>query len=99
MQDVTYADVQCGGYTDGGIVGSSPAALHAPATAGDDVTLYWTLWPESHYGALTTYMARCPDTGCDTWMPNSTEVWFKIAESGMTSTFVPEPLISVLSEV
>lgn len=67
--DVTLQDVQCGGYTDGGIVGSSPAALHAPAAAGSDVTLAWTLWPESHFGALVTYMARCPDEGCQDFMP------------------------------
>lgn len=71
VQDVTYQDLQCGGYTDGGINGSSPAALHAPAAAGSDVTLYWTLWPESHFGALVTYMARCPDTGCSDYMPYS----------------------------
>lgn len=43
VQNVTSADVQCGGDSADGIVGSSPAALHAPATAGSDVTLYWTL--------------------------------------------------------
>ncbi|KAH8898331.1 endoglucanase IV precursor [Thozetella sp. PMI_491] len=83
VTDVTIADVQCGGYSDGGIVGSSPAALHAPAAAGSDVTLHWTLWPDSHFGALVTYMARCPDTGCQDFMPNSTAVWFKIAEGGL----------------
>ncbi|KAF7522777.1 hypothetical protein G7054_g12032 [Neopestalotiopsis clavispora] len=83
VQDVTYQDLQCGGYTDGGVNGSSPAALHAPAEAGSDVTLFWTLWPESHFGALVTYMARCPDTGCNDYMPESDAVWFKIAESGL----------------
>ncbi|CAN8104166.1 unnamed protein product [Discula destructiva] len=84
VMDVMSADVQCGGYTEGGVPGSSPAALHAPVTAGSDVTLHWTLWPSTHWGALITYMARCPDTGCDAWMPESSAVWFKIAESGMT---------------
>ncbi|KAK6218749.1 Lethal(2) giant larvae sro7 [Pestalotiopsis sp. IQ-011] len=83
VQDLTYQDLQCGGYTDGGVNGSSPAALHAPAEAGSDVTLFWTLWPESHFGALVTYMARCPDTGCTDYMPESDAVWFKIAESGL----------------
>lgn len=68
MTNITVADVQCGGDYVDGIVGSSPAALHAPATAGSDVTLYWTLWPDSHYGAVVTYMARCPDTGCQDYM-------------------------------
>ncbi|KAF3763853.1 family 61 glycoside hydrolase [Cryphonectria parasitica EP155] len=81
--DVTLIDVQCNGDSADGIIGSEPAPLHAPATAGETVTLYWTLWPDSHYGALVTYMARCPDTGCQDWLPNSTDVWFKIAESGM----------------
>ncbi|KAK9777634.1 putative Glycosyl hydrolase family 61-domain-containing protein [Seiridium cardinale] len=83
VEDITYSDLQCGGYTDGGVNGSSPAALHAPAEAGSDVTLYWTLWPDSHFGALVTYMARCPDTGCTDYMPDSDAVWFKIAESGL----------------
>ncbi|KAJ4415938.1 hypothetical protein N0V82_007059 [Gnomoniopsis sp. IMI 355080] len=84
VTNITVADIQCGGDYVDGIVGSSPAALHANATAGSDVTLYWTLWPDSHYGAVVTYMARCPDTGCQDYMPNSTSVWFKIDEIGMT---------------
>lgn len=49
VTDVSYADLQCGGDTANGIVGSSPAALHAPVTAGSDVTLHWTLWPDRYY--------------------------------------------------
>jgi hypothetical protein len=71
VEDVTLSDLQCGGYTAGGVKGSSPAALHAEAAAGSDVKLYWTLWPESHVGPSMTYMARCPDTGCDKYMPES----------------------------
>lgn len=71
VEDVTISDIQCGGYAAGGINGSKPAALHADATAGSDVELYWTLWPESHMGPTITYMAKCPDTGCDKWMPES----------------------------
>jgi hypothetical protein len=74
VQDVTIADVQCGGYTEGGIVGSSPAALHAEVAAGTDVKLYWTLWPDSHVGPTITYMAKCPDAGCDKWMPGTAYV-------------------------
>ncbi|KAH8652046.1 glycoside hydrolase family 61 protein [Xylariales sp. PMI_506] len=86
VTDVTYADLQCGGWTDGGIVGSSPAALHASATAGSTVTLHWTLWPDSHVGPTITYMARCPDTGCQDYMPGTNAVWFKIAEAGRDGT-------------
>lgn len=71
VQDVTLSDIQCGGYTAGGFKGSSPAALHAEAEAGSEVKLYWTLWPDSHVGPTITYMARCPDTGCDKYMPES----------------------------
>ncbi|KAI1852506.1 hypothetical protein JX265_011141 [Neoarthrinium moseri] len=86
VTDVTYDDLQCGGYTDGGIVGSSPAALHAPAAAGSKVTLHWTLWPDSHVGPVVTYMAKCPSSGCTGYMPGKDKVWFKIAESGRTGT-------------
>jgi hypothetical protein len=71
VQDVTLSDLQCGGYAEGGLPGSSPAALHANVTAGSDVKLYWTLWPDSHVGPTITYMAKCPDTGCNNWMPGS----------------------------
>ena len=71
VQDVTLADLQCGGYSEGGIVGSSPAALHAEVAAGSEVSLKWTLWPDSHVGPLVTYMARCPDAGCNNYMPKT----------------------------
>ncbi|KAK7742956.1 hypothetical protein SLS63_000524 [Diaporthe eres] len=86
VTDVTYADLQCGGYTDGGIVGSQPAALHATAAAGSTSTLYWTLWPDSHVGPVVTYMARCPDAGCQSYQPGTSAVWFKIAEGGRSGT-------------
>jgi hypothetical protein len=71
VEDVTLADLQCGGYTAGGIVGSSPAALHADVAAGSKVDLYWTQWPDSHVGPTVTYMAKCPDTGCTDYMPGT----------------------------
>ncbi|KAJ1333124.1 Auxiliary Activity family 9 (formerly GH61) [Microdochium nivale] len=86
VESVTLADIQCGGYSAGGVVGSSPAALHAPAAAGSKVTLKWTLWPESHVGPTITYMARCPDSGCNNWMPGTSAVWFKIHQQGRQGT-------------
>jgi hypothetical protein len=71
VEDVSSVDLQCGGYSAGGIVGSKPASLHADAQAGSKVTLEWTLWPDSHVGPSITYMARCPDSGCDNYMPGS----------------------------
>jgi hypothetical protein len=63
-----------------------PAPLHADATAGSAVTLRWTLWPDSHVGPLITYMARCPDTGCQDWSPGTDAVWFKVHEGGREGT-------------
>ena len=71
IENVAISDVQCGGYAAGGLPGSSPAALHAEVAAGTDVKLFWTQWPDSHVGPTITYMAKCPDTGCDKWMPGS----------------------------
>ncbi|KAJ2893039.1 Polysaccharide monooxygenase Cel61a [Zalerion maritima] len=86
VEDVTLIDLQCGGYTAGGISGSEPAVLHAPAEAGSTVDLYWTLWPDSHVGPMLTYMARCPDSGCAEWLPEEAAVWFKVAEGGREGT-------------
>jgi hypothetical protein len=46
VEDVTLIDLQCGGYTAGGIVGSAPAALTAPVAPGSTVSLLWTQWYE-----------------------------------------------------
>lgn len=86
VENVAISDVQCGGYAAGGAAGSSPAALHAEAAAGSDVKLWWTLWPESHVGPSVTYMAQCPDSGCNNWMPESSAVWFKVQEQGRDGT-------------
>jgi hypothetical protein len=86
VEDVSSIDVQCNGYSAGGVVGSKPAALHADAAAGSTVTLFWTQWPDSHVGPIITYMARCPDTGCQNWQPASSKVWFKVQEEGRQGT-------------
>lgn len=86
VEDVTSIDLQCNGYSAGGTNGSEPAALHATVAAGSTVNLQWTLWPDSHVGPTLTYMARCPDTGCDAWLPGSEAVWFKVQEAGRTGT-------------
>ncbi|KAG4423533.1 hypothetical protein IFR04_003356 [Cadophora malorum] len=87
VEDLTSIDIQCGGYTAGGIVGSSPAKLTAgPVAAGSKVDLYWTLWPESHMGPVITYMALCPGGDCTTFEPESDAVWFKVQEAGRTGT-------------
>lgn len=51
IDDLNSIDLQCGGYSAGGIVGTTPAKLHAgPVAAGSKVSLDWTLWPSSHKG-------------------------------------------------
>ncbi|CAP71839.1 uncharacterized protein PODANS_6_7780 [Podospora anserina S mat+] len=67
VENVDSIDVQCN-------AGSVPAPLHAPAAAGSTVTLHWTLWPDSHMGPVITYMARCPDSGCQNWSPGTSYV-------------------------
>ncbi|KAK4125784.1 lytic polysaccharide monooxygenase [Parathielavia appendiculata] len=79
VEDVTSSAVTCN-------AGAEPAPLHAIAAAGSTVTLRWTLWPDSHVGPVITYMARCPDTGCQNWNPGNSAVWFKIKEGGREGT-------------
>lgn len=68
---VTWDDIQCGGDLADGIDGSSPANLTADVTAGSTVNLYWTLWPTSHVGPTITYMARCDNDDCASYMPGN----------------------------
>ncbi|KFA63714.1 hypothetical protein S40285_07105 [Stachybotrys chlorohalonatus IBT 40285] len=82
VEDVTSADIQCNGFN----TGSEPAPLHATVAAGSTVNLRWTLWPESHVGPSLTYMAKCPDSGCNDYMPGDDAVWFKIQEAGREGT-------------
>jgi len=71
VENVSSIDLQCGGISSEGVVGSEPAPLHAPVRAGDVVNLRWTHWPDSHMGPVITYMARCPDGGCHGWLPGN----------------------------
>jgi hypothetical protein len=72
IQDLTLIDIQCGGYTAGGAVGSSPAKLTAgPVAAGSTISLHWTLWPTSHVGPVITYLARCANDDCATYVPGT----------------------------
>ncbi|OLN87460.1 Polysaccharide monooxygenase Cel61a 7 [Colletotrichum chlorophyti] len=101
VEDVTSIDIQCGGYSAGGVKGSSPAALVAKAAAGSDVTLHWTLWPESHIGPVITYMAKCPEAGCSSWQPGTDKVWFKVQEGGRdgtSNTWAATPLMKAGNE-
>ncbi|KAB5590486.1 Polysaccharide monooxygenase [Ceratobasidium theobromae] len=82
VEDVTLIDVQCNGYTAGGLAGSTPAPAVAVAAAGTNVALNWTTWPDSHVGPVITYMARAP-SDVTSWNPGTDAVWFKVAEQGL----------------
>lgn len=87
ITDVSIADIQCGGWTAGGIVGSKPAKLYVgPVAAGSSVSLRWTLWPDSHKGPLITYLAKCPNNDCTNWLPGTAAVWFKVHHAGRVGT-------------
>ncbi|KAK3297632.1 glycosyl hydrolase family 61-domain-containing protein [Chaetomium fimeti] len=85
-RDVTSIDLQCGGISSEGTVGSEPAPLHATAEAGSTVNLKWTLSSNSHMGPALTYMARCPDEGCDKWLPGEEPVFYKVHHDGRHTT-------------
>ncbi|CAA7259330.1 unnamed protein product [Cyclocybe aegerita] len=84
VSDPSLIDIQCNGWTEGGVIGSAPAPLYATFSAGSRVSLNWTTWPESHVGPVITYMARAP-SDVTKWNPGSDPVWFKVDESGKTA--------------
>jgi len=87
IEDLSLIDLQCGGYTAGGISGSSPAKLQGgPVAAGSTVSLQWTLWPTSHSGPVLSYMAKCPNNDCTSYSPGTDAVWFKIQHTGRDGT-------------
>ncbi|KAG8893243.1 Esterase/lipase/thioesterase, partial [Tulasnella sp. 408] len=89
VTDMSLIDIQCNGWSEGGVIGSSPAPLYAtPAPAGSTVTLQWTDWPDTHIGPVITYMAKVPSgQSVTSWSPGTSAVWFKVAEAGLdTST-------------
>ncbi|KAI0769358.1 glycoside hydrolase family 61 protein [Trametes elegans] len=84
VTDLSLIDIQCNGYTDGGEPGSAPAPIFATVTAGAEVKLNWTTWPDSHVGPVITYLARAP-SDITQWQPGTDAVWFKIDEAGKTA--------------
>ncbi|KAF7350226.1 hypothetical protein MVEN_01326000 [Mycena venus] len=84
ITDLSLIDVQCNGWSDGGVIGSTPAPLVATVAAGTTLGLNWTTWPDSHVGPMITYMALAP-TDITKWQPGNAAVWFKVAQSGKTA--------------
>lgn len=57
------------------------AALSAPVTAGSDIEIQWTTWPDSHHGPVITYLASCGGD-CST-VDKTTLEFFKIDAKGL----------------
>ncbi|KZV89121.1 family 61 putative glycoside hydrolase [Exidia glandulosa HHB12029] len=83
VQDLSLIDVQCNGYSEGGVVGSQPAPIFATVAAGSSLTLNWTTWP-ARQGPLITYMAKAP-SDITKWQPGSSAVWFKVHQAGYSN--------------
>ncbi|KAJ6613157.1 glycoside hydrolase family 61 protein [Mycena sp. CBHHK59/15] len=79
-----YYNIQCNGWSDGGVIGSTPAPIYGTVAAGTKMGLNWTAWPDSHAGPMITYMALAP-SNITAWLPGTSPVWFKVAESGKTA--------------
>ncbi|KAG8973378.1 Esterase/lipase/thioesterase [Tulasnella sp. 425] len=98
VTDMSLIDIQCNGWSEGGVIGSSPAPLYATAPAGSTVSLQWTEWPDSHVGPIITYMAKVPSgSSVTSWLPGTSAVWFKIDEAGLdlsTNTWAAIKLIA-----
>lgn len=85
-QDQSNGFVAPSKYTDPDIIchiGATPAPLAAKATAGTNLTIFWTHdWPVSHKGPILTYLAACPKTDCAT--ADKTQLrFFKIDAVGL----------------
>ncbi|KAJ5175280.1 Endoglucanase-4 [Penicillium canariense] len=64
------------------------AAISATVTAGSEVEIQWTTWPDSHHGPVITYLASC-NGDCST-VDKTTLEFFKIDATGLVDdTNVP----------
>lgn len=62
--------------------GATNAKISAEIAAGDNVSLQWTQWPDSHHGPVMDYLADCGDD-CST-VDKTTLKFFKIDGVGIT---------------
>ena len=60
VTDLSLIDVQCNGWSEGGVIGSAPAPLFATAAPGSTVTFNWTTWPDSHSGREHSHSTAYP---------------------------------------
>jgi len=61
---------------------SSNAKGYAVVAAGDNISLQWNTWPESHRGPVIDYLPDCGSTDCEAVDKNSLQ-FFKIGEVGL----------------
>lgn len=97
--------VPMGKYQDPDIIcqrEATPATTSAEIAAGDDISLQWSEWPESHHGPMLDYLADC---GGDCSTVDKTQLkWFKIDGVGMTdvstvgATLTITTLINLIGE-
>lgn len=76
-------------------IAAKPAPISATVAAGGTVDFLWTAWPESHFGPVFTYVAKC-DGDCSS-VDKTTLKWVKIDEAGIdiaTQTWAAVDLIS-----
>lgn len=83
--------------------GATNAKIAAEITAGDNVSLQWTVWPDSHHGPMLDYMADCGADDCST-VDKTTLKWFKIDGVGLTgltgvSTYASLPNPGVVNRI
>ena len=77
--------------------GATPGKAYVDVQAGQDVTVQWTDWPDSHHGPMIDYLASC-NGECTTVDKNQLK-FFKIDGVGMVSTdgVCWKPPLSILS--
>ncbi|KAF2105421.1 endoglucanase IV [Lophiotrema nucula] len=60
---------------------ATPGKNSVPVNSGDNVTFYWSTWPDSHKGPIINYIAAC--NGECTAKTAASLQWTKISQSGL----------------
>ncbi|KAF7855300.1 uncharacterized protein EAF02_011559 [Botrytis sinoallii] len=63
-------------------LGATNAQGYVNVTAGSEVNLQWTVWPDSHHGPVIDYLAACTGGDCTT-VDKTTLGFFKIDGVGL----------------
>jgi len=78
--DLTSDNLACN-FNDNEASVNNPAPLHADVKAGDPIELYWTEIDPEHRGPMMTWLSKCDNDDCTTYVPKG-DAWFKIDEIG-----------------